>query len=145
DPDALVDEWIQSIASNYIDASQKNIIDLLDREIQLCIQDAHIKLKILTHDGRSEEVIVPSAEVVLGRATSIVTLIQDEELSRKHARLLVNQQGRLALEDLKSANGTFVNEEQIHSLRLLKSSDCVRIGKTQLRVSLVVPEFVRKY
>jgi pSer/pThr/pTyr-binding forkhead associated (FHA) protein len=102
-------------------------------------------LKILTHDGRSEEVIVPSAEVVLGRATSIVTLIQDEELSRKHARLLVNQQGRLALEDLKSANGTFVNEEQIHSLRLLKSSDCVRIGKTQLRVSLVVPEFVRKY
>jgi pSer/pThr/pTyr-binding forkhead associated (FHA) protein len=144
DPDALVDEWLQSMALIHSDATQKNMIDLIDREIELCIQDLQIRLKVLTYDGRSEVVKIAGADVVLGRAASIPFLLQDEELSRKHARLSVNHQGRLTLEDLNSANGTFVNEEQVHGHRVLKPNDCVRIGKTQLRASLVIPEFLRK-
>lgn len=144
DPDALIDEWLQSIEPDGSDVSKKNIIELINREINLCIQDAHIKLRILAHDGRSEEVIIPGAEVVLGRAASLPFLLQDEELSRKHARLFVNERGKLTIEDLNSANGTFVNEEQIHSHCILRASDGIRVGRTQLKASLVIAEFVRR-
>jgi pSer/pThr/pTyr-binding forkhead associated (FHA) protein len=144
DPESVVEQWIESFGVERIDASQKNMIDLVEREIQLCIQDAHIRLKFVAHNGRTEEVTLPRAEVTLGRAASIPCLLHDEELSRKHARLSVNQQGRLVIEDLDSANGTFVNDERLYRHRVLTSGDCVRIGKTQVYASLVIPEFVTK-
>lgn len=144
DPESIVDQWVESFGTGRIDASQKNMIDLVDREIQLCIQDAHMRLKFVSHNGRTEEVTLPGADVILGRASSIPCLLKDEELSRKHAKLTVNQQGRLIIEDLDSANGTFVNDERLYAPRVLTTGDCVRIGKTQVSASLVIPEFVTK-
>lgn len=144
DPDIAVDEWLESLQTEQIGVAKRNILDLIEREIELCIKDAQIRLQLLARDGRTEAVILPGSEVILGRAAAIPFLLQDEEISRKHARLFVSQNGRLTLEDLNSANGTFVNEEQLHGHRILNSNDCVRVGRTKLTASVVIPEFLRK-
>ena len=61
----------------------------------------------------------------------------DPSVSRRHAKLLVHADGTVAILDLESANGTFVNGEQIMAgvLRTLAQGDVVTIGRwTRLRI-----------
>jgi pSer/pThr/pTyr-binding forkhead associated (FHA) protein/predicted Ser/Thr protein kinase len=67
----------------------------------------------------------------------------DPEISRRHARVSRGTDGLLSIEDLGSANGTFVNDERIDAPRTLDLGDVIRVGKTVLRVtdrSGAVPE-----
>ena len=61
----------------------------------------------------------------------------DPEISRRHARIARGADGQLAIEDLGSANGTFVNGTRIESPRTLVAGDQVRVGKTVLEVTAV--------
>ncbi|MGO9790463.1 MAG: protein kinase domain-containing protein [Solirubrobacteraceae bacterium] len=75
-------------------------------------------------------------ELVIGReATGEGRLGDDLELSRRHARIARNAGGQLTVEDLGSANGTFVNGERIVMPRTLAVGDLVRMGKTVLEVT----------
>jgi hypothetical protein len=61
----------------------------------------------------------------------------DPGVSRRHAKLLVRSDGTVAIVDLDSANGTFVNDKQITAgvPRVLTSQDSVTMGRwTRLRV-----------
>ena len=67
----------------------------------------------------------------------------DAEISRRHAYVSRGSDGRLTIEDLGSANGTFVNGERIDAPVTLEAGDIVRVGKTVLEVtdpSGAVPE-----
>ncbi len=59
----------------------------------------------------------------------------DPEISRRHARVARGADGQLAIEDLGSANGTFVNGTRIDAPRTLVAGDRVRVGKTVLEVT----------
>src|SRR5690349_18206545 len=59
----------------------------------------------------------------------------DPEISRVHARIIRGGDGQLMVEDLGSANGTFVNRERIDAPRTLGAGDLVRVGKTLLQVT----------
>ena len=61
----------------------------------------------------------------------------DAEISRRHARVARGADGQLAIEDLGSANGTFVNDLRIDTPRTLVAGDRVRVGKTVLEVTPV--------
>jgi pSer/pThr/pTyr-binding forkhead associated (FHA) protein/predicted Ser/Thr protein kinase len=75
-------------------------------------------------------------ELVLGRASiGEGRLSDDPELSRRHARVARDASGRLGVEDLGSANGTFVNGERVSALRLLNPGDSLRVGTTTLELS----------
>ena len=67
----------------------------------------------------------------IGRAGCDVDLT-DPDVSRRHA-VVRALDGGLAVEDLGSTNGTFVNGEQLHGTRPLASGDLVAIGQTTLR------------
>src|SRR5919112_1202858 len=54
---------------------------------------------------------------------------EDAQVSRRHARVTV-QGGEATVEDLGSTNGTYVNEQPIHSPRSLRPGDRIRIGLT---------------
>ena len=70
----------------------------------------------------------------VGRDTGIqIPLPEDTQVSRRHARISP-QNGAAVIEDLGSTNGTFVNEQQIHSPRGLNPGDRVRIGLTVLEL-----------
>jgi pSer/pThr/pTyr-binding forkhead associated (FHA) protein len=66
----------------------------------------------------------------LGRHPFNELSLGDPGVSRYHCWILVRD-GATAVEDLASANGTFVNEERIKLRRVLKSGDRLRIGSTE--------------
>jgi diguanylate cyclase (GGDEF)-like protein len=71
-----------------------------------------------------------SGEVVLGRATTVQVRLSDDGVSRRHARLLVDQ-GSVVLEDLGSANGTLVNGSKVDRATL-KDGDQIQLGGTTI-------------
>jgi hypothetical protein len=76
------------------------------------------------------------SEISIGREAGSDVFINDEEISRQHARL-TSQFGDYVLEDLGSTNGTFVNTQRITGQRILKSGDTILLGEN---VSLTFEE-----
>ena len=63
----------------------------------------------ITAGGALGRRVTVGSELVLGRAVSgDGRLSEDPELSRRHARLARDAAGQLTIEDLGSANGTFM-------------------------------------
>src|SRR5439155_20497591 len=58
----------------------------------------------------------------------------DPELSRHHARITREESGRLSIEDLGSANGTFLNGQPVDGRPPLEPADSIRIGSTTLQL-----------
>jgi pSer/pThr/pTyr-binding forkhead associated (FHA) protein len=75
-------------------------------------------------------------ELVIGRGVSGEGRLSDDpDLSRRHARVARDATGQLTIEDLGSANGTFVNDERVRGRRVLNVGDSVRVGSTTLRLT----------
>jgi len=69
--------------------------------------------------------------VTIGRAIENDIVITSRRVSREHAR--VRREGwRAILEDLNSANGTFLNGERVLSPMQLHDEDCITIGDVAL-------------
>ncbi len=68
-----------------------------------------------------------AAEILIGRHTGADICLWDQAVSRFHA-LLVLQDGNWRIEDLQSADGTYVNGKRIRSPRILHQNDEIRIG-----------------
>ena len=67
--------------------------------------------------------------VLLGRDPVCDVVINDGEVSRRHARLIA-QSGGYVIEDLGSTNGTFVNDQRIRTMVPLRSGATFRLGET---------------
>jgi len=68
-------------------------------------------------------------EILMGRLTDIAVTIEDDGVSRKHARIVPGATpGALMLEDLGSTNGTIHNGNRIVEPVLLRDGDRIRIG-----------------
>lgn len=68
-------------------------------------------------------------QLIIGRDPANAIVINDPEVSRRHARLTL-QGGRYVLEDLGSTNGTFVNGRRLTGPYVLKTGDVVSLGET---------------
>ena len=68
--------------------------------------------------------------LTIGRAPDNQVVLADQQASSHHARLVVEPDG-VAIEDLGSTNGTFVNDQQT-SRQLLAQGDRIRIGQAEL-------------
>ncbi|MFI4992911.1 MAG: FHA domain-containing protein [Solirubrobacterales bacterium] len=69
-------------------------------------------------------------DIVLGRGERAEIRLEDPFASSRHAR--VYEQGNIvAIEDLHSTNGTYLNEELLQSTRPLHPGDRVRIGDSE--------------
>jgi len=65
---------------------------------------------------------------LIGRSSEALPLT-DPTISRRHAELTPDD-GRWIINDLKSANGTFVNGQRVTERRQLEPGDQVRTGNT---------------
>jgi pSer/pThr/pTyr-binding forkhead associated (FHA) protein len=71
---------------------------------------------------------VKGQSVVLGRDPASNIVIDDNEVSRRHARLIVQGSG-FAIEDLGSTNGTFVDDQRIRTVAPLSPGASIRLGE----------------
>jgi pSer/pThr/pTyr-binding forkhead associated (FHA) protein/predicted Ser/Thr protein kinase len=95
--------------------------------------DALVVMSAGSAQGRR---LIVRDEIVIGRGVSgDGRLSDDSDLSRRHARVYRDASGQLIVEDLGSANGTFVNGEPAHGRYVLKVGDLVRVGPTTLQVT----------
>jgi len=83
----------------------------------------------LVHKG--SEIPLESGEYIIGRAPGSDVFIDDPLVSRRHARLLVNDTTAL-LEDLQSENGVYVNERRIRRSVRLVDGDRILVGNREL-------------
>src|SRR5512147_2718014 len=67
-------------------------------------------------------------QMTIGRDSTNEIVINDAEVSRRHARLTF-QGGKYVLEDLGSTNGTFVNGQRLAGPRVLKPGEVVSFGQ----------------
>jgi pSer/pThr/pTyr-binding forkhead associated (FHA) protein len=75
-------------------------------------------------------------ELVIGRdAADPGRLSDDDQASRRHARVARDPSGQLTIEDLGSANGTFVNGERVRARQVLQMGDSIQIGSTTLQLT----------
>ena len=72
-------------------------------------------------------------DLLIGReARGVGALAEDNEISRRHARISRTPEGEFVIEDLASTNGTFVNGARIAEPRRLAEGDRVEVGGTAL-------------
>ena len=86
-------------------------------------------------DGRGRQVALDGGVVTIGRAPDNDLVLDDQRVSRHHARLQ-GRRGMLVLTDLESANGSRVNGVAISEVAL-GAGDRIEIGTTIFMVEAV--------
>ena len=78
--------------------------------------------------------VIPLAfeQIIIGRGDDCELQIRDRSVSRRHARLTLKDD-KAVLEDLRGANGTFVNGVEVKRRVTLSPGDVIELGKTLLR------------
>ncbi len=91
-------------------------------------------LVVLNPPRRGKLYRIKKSGLTIGRAEDNDIVLDDETVSRHHARLLVESgigRPQVYIQDLASVNGVFVNGERIVR-RLLEDEDRIAIGGTLL-------------
>ncbi len=92
-------------------------------------------LMVMTGDMSGKRFEVPQAGLRVGRSSSNDIHIPDEELSRNHCLFECEGESAIRVMDLASANGTFVNGEQLGAdPRVLNVGDTIDVGATQIKI-----------
>ncbi|MCG8652389.1 MAG: FHA domain-containing protein [Pirellulales bacterium] len=81
-----------------------------------------------SHEGK--EIGISSDKFLIGRSEACQLRPKSESVSRKHC-IIVIRDSRVLIQDLKSRNGTFVNDKRLPAdkARVLRPGDVLRIGK----------------
>jgi diguanylate cyclase (GGDEF)-like protein len=106
--------------------------DLLEGEVP---QRQYI-VRVLAGPETGLSRMLEGEEMVLGRAQECQMVLSDSALSRRHCRIVRAEEG-IAVEDLGSSNGTFVDGQPAQGRQLLSDSSRLQIGRhTVLGVAL---------
>ena len=69
-------------------------------------------------------------ELTIGRSSDNNVFIKDPFVSKKHLKI-VQDEGDYYLEDLSSANGTYLNEDRVEDVVKLESGDIIKVGNIE--------------
>jgi pSer/pThr/pTyr-binding forkhead associated (FHA) protein len=84
-------------------------------------------------EGKSRQ--FKQAELTIGRDPGCDFPLNDDMVSARHARLSFHH-NQWWVEDVRSTNGTFLNEERIYTPTVLMKGDELRCGKCHLEINL---------
>jgi two-component system, cell cycle response regulator len=102
-------------------------LNRLSRPTPAPVRDRYVLVRVQGEDiGRI--VSIETTEFVVGRHHSCQLPLVDGSVSRRHARIVWTE-GRHLLEDLGSANGTYVGSERVQT-HWLEDGDVVQFGST---------------
>ena len=66
----------------------------------------------------------------IGKFSNNELVVDEEGIDPHHLELFCDEYGNVFITDLKSTNGTFVNDKSLDGFKLLVAGDKVRLGKT---------------
>jgi diguanylate cyclase (GGDEF)-like protein len=86
---------------------------------------------IISGDDMGRRYELSNQECTIGRADTCTICVNTDQVSRKHATVQAVL-GKYYIVDMRSTNGTFVNEQKVERAKLL-DGDQIRVGKTVLK------------
>ncbi len=89
-----------------------------------------IVLEVTSGPSRGKRTAFRKEKILIGRANADL-VIQDADVSRRHAVLELSEGNQVVLRDLASANGTFVNDRKISNC-VLVDQDRIEVGETEI-------------
>lgn len=84
-------------------------------------------LLVLTGAAVGRSFRLTSSSYVIGRGSEVDIRLDDDGVSRQHAKIVLLPEGGVLLKDLRSTNGTYVNAQPIDTCAL-EDGDRIRIG-----------------
>jgi DNA-binding CsgD family transcriptional regulator len=84
-------------------------------------------LDVVRGQAQDEVLWLDGPSVVLGRGSDGGITLDDDGVSRRHAKVILNDDGIVNLKDLGSTNGTYVNGAPINAT-VLREGDLIQLG-----------------
>lgn len=97
-----------------------------------------ITLRVSPARGRSFESVIDEESAVIGRSSRVEVTVRDPYMSRRHARLFLDDD-RWKIEDLKSRQGTTLNGEKIEEPTPLSTGDVIGLATSIVTVVTLAP------
>jgi len=101
-------------------------------EVKVEFEGGEAQPRLILSDGRTFS--VGDAPLTIGRSPDVEVTINDSNVSRRHAEVWRTAEG-VAIRDLESTNGTFVNGHRVSAVSLSPRDD-VTISTLHLRIEL---------
>ena len=101
-----------------------------------------VKLIVAGGGTKKQAFRLRSQDTLIGRRQGCDVRIPSSSVSRRHCRLFVSEE-ILAVEDLASVNGTFVNGRRVHKTEFLRPGDQLRVGSILFVVHYELSEKAR--
>ncbi|MDP8222131.1 MAG: FHA domain-containing protein [Candidatus Lernaella stagnicola] len=95
-------------------------------------QQQHPFLECVEGEDVGKRFLIGEGRQVVGRSKQCHIRLNDKHVSSRHAEVRRGGVG-LLIEDLESANGTFVNERRVKRA-VLANNDEIRLGQSTLKV-----------
>lgn len=94
-----------------------------------------VKLRVLSGSHAGKEIAVGGEKFLIGRSDVCQLRPKSESVSRKHC-IMVVREGRVLIQDLKSRNGTYINEKRLPTdkAKVVQPGDHLRVGKLQFEI-----------
>lgn len=94
-----------------------------------------MRLLLKQKDGQTKEYQFVEGPICIGRAADSHIFLPDRTVSKQHATIFIADDGKWMVQDMDSANKTFLNGEPIHKVEI-KSGDCLRITDFTIEIHL---------
>jgi pSer/pThr/pTyr-binding forkhead associated (FHA) protein len=94
-----------------------------------------MRLVVKQNDRTVNEFRFDKGPIYIGRQENSQLFLHDRAVSRQHAVIFNTQDGKWMVEDLDSANKTYLNDRAIHKVEI-KTGDCLRIADYTIEISL---------
>ena len=91
--------------------------------------------------GETQKTTLFLQPLLIGRGDDAKIWLRCSHISRKHAHIHINAKGEILLRDLKSSNGTYVNNKQLEPLQdvIIQVNDHISFGSIHLTVVSIDP------
>jgi serine phosphatase RsbU (regulator of sigma subunit) len=87
-------------------------------------------------DGQENALPLEAAEVLIGRKGDADVVLNNQHVSRHHAKLVKSTDG-YSIQDMGSTHGTFVNDSRVEN-QTLKHGDKIGLGKDRIELHYVI-------
>ncbi|MBN1524242.1 MAG: adenylate/guanylate cyclase domain-containing protein [Spirochaetales bacterium] len=109
------------------------------------ILNPNIRLLVTKGNDQGKVYETNNYPFVIGRDDSAdFALVGDNNISRKHAQISLDDYGSVYIEDLNSTNGCFVNNVRIFEKTELQNGNTIIVGNTWLKFIIFIPGLTQR-